>query len=164
LDTRIFGSNNAPCPADAAGFVRGRNYWDQDNNPLNLREYGYKDDSPARDTHFNPNDPRIVTIFLTTSNAFTGRGQNTYPITGFVQVYITGYGSSNGPGNLTIDDPCAGNTAPPAEDYDCNPPSCGYIVWGHFINYSVPGPRATPSGVLCNPGSSTQPCVPTLVE
>jgi hypothetical protein len=164
LDTRFFGSNNAPCPADSTGFVKGRNYWDQDNNPMNNRLYGYKDDSPLRDTYFNSGDPRVVTIFLTTPDGFTGPGQNTYPITGFVQVYITGYGSINGGGTLTVNDPCPGSTPPPQADYDCQGSACGYVVWGHFLNYVIPGPGATPSGRICNPGSSTQPCVAVLVE
>ena len=37
-------------------------------------------------------------------------------------------------------------------------------MWGHFLNYRAPNANATPSGVICNPGVSTQPCVATLVE
>ena len=164
FDRRFFGSEGAACPSDATGFVRGRNYWDQDNNPLNNRLYGYKDDSPARDTHFHPDDPRVITIFLTTTEGFTNTGQDTFPISGFVEVYVTGYGRLNGSGNLTIDDPCPGSTPPPAADYECSGSDCGNIVWGHFINYRVPSARATPSGRRCNPGASTMPCVATLVE
>ena len=165
FNLRLFDDETNPqCPNDATGFVKGRNYWDQDTNPLNNRLYGYKDDSPARDTHFHPDDPRLVTIFLTTNDGFTGSGQETYPITGFVEVYVTGYGRINGSGNLTNDDPCPGSTPPPAADWACSGTECGNIVWGHFINYRVPNPQATPSGRLCQPGISTQPCVATLVE
>lgn len=173
LDNRFFKwfdpNPNPGCPPDAAGFVKGRNYWDVTNNPLNAANsnpalrYGYKDDTPARDTNFHPNDPRVVTIFLTTSDAYTSSGQETFEIAGFVQVYITGYGKLNGSGNLTIDDPCNGSTAPPVSEYDCSGSDCGYIVWGHFIKYSVPSPRATPTANVCNP-LSTDPCVATLVE
>jgi hypothetical protein len=174
LDDRFFkwfdSSPNPGCPPDAAGFVKGRNYWDVSNNPLNAANldpalrYGYKDDGPpARDTNFHPNDPRVVTIFLTTSDAYTSSGQETFEIAGFVQVYISGYGKLNGSGNLTVDDPCPGSTPPPVSEYDCSGSDCGYIVWGHFIKYSVPNPQATPTADVCNP-QSTDPCVATLVE
>jgi hypothetical protein len=163
LNLRFFNDKNNPsCPPDGAGFVKGRNYWDQDTNPLNNREFGYKDDSPLRDTHFSQADPRIVTIFVTTSDGFTGSGQNTYPITAFVEVYVTGYGRISS-GNLTSDDPCPGDSAPTDLNLG-NGNGSGYAVWGHILNYAIPGPNATPSGVLCNPGSSTQPCVAVLVE
>jgi len=133
-------------------------------NPDPALRYGYKDDGPpARDTNFHPNDPRVVTIFLTTSDAYTSSGQETFEIAGFVQVYISGYGKLNGSGNLTVDDPCSGSTPPPNSEYDCSGSDCGYIVWGHFIKYSVPNPQATPATDPCNP-QSTDPCVATLVE
>jgi hypothetical protein len=163
LDNRFFGSNNASCPASAPGFVRGRNYWDKDTNNgyTGSPPLGYKEGT--HDTNFNAGDPRIVTIFLTTTEAFAGSGQNTYPITGFVQVYITGYGRISGNGSLSIDDPCPGS-APPT-DLDLGGGSAsGYAVWGHFLNWVIPTPGATPSGVICNPGRSTQPCVAVLVE
>jgi hypothetical protein len=155
---RFFGNKNAnSCPADAAGFVKGRNYWDKDTNPLNGGILGYKEGS--HDTYFDPADPRIVTIFISPSEGFTGSGQDTYPIVGFVQVYVTGFGPMKG----TSDDPCQGST-PPVEIDDCKGSSCGYAIWGHLINYVVPSPSATPSGIVCNPGASLQPCVATLVE
>ena len=159
---RFFGNKNAnSCPAgpaDAVGYVKGRNYWDKDTNPANNGLYGYKEG--AHDTFFAPDDPRIVTIFIAPTEAFAGSGQNSYPIVGFVQVYVTGFGPMK---SNTPDDPCPGATAP-AEIDDCKGSSCGYAVWGHLINYVVPSPSATPSGVLCNPGASVQPCVATLVE
>jgi hypothetical protein len=103
-----------------------------------------------------------VTIFLVPTEASTGSGQNTYPITGFIEVYVTGYGRINGSGNLNVDDPCPGQ--PPPADLDCGGSACGYAVWGHMINYTIPSGSATPSGVLCNPGGSGQPCVAVLVE
>ncbi len=166
---RRFFDGSSSCPPDAAGFVKGRNYWDQDNNPLNNRLYGYQDDSPARNTNFNPADPRIVTIFLVPTGAFTGSGQDTYPIAGFVQVYITGWGRVQNGGNLSNggygDDPCPGSNPPPAAEIDCQGSSCGTIVWGHFLNYVIPGNAVPgPNPVICDPGDSTQPCVATLVE
>ena len=81
---------------DATGYVKGRNYWDNDKNALGTTAgYGYKEG--ATDTRFNQNDPRIVTIFIApTPEAFAGNGQNTYPIAGFVEVYVTGFGPING--------------------------------------------------------------------
>lgn len=159
LKGRFFNNKNAnSCPNDLNSFVKGRNYWKQGTNMATA--YGYKDDSPARDTFFDPGDPRIVTIFLTTSEAFTGSGQNTYPVTGFIEVYITGFGKVSGNGSLNVDDPCPGS-APPT---DADTSGSGYAVWGHVINYALPNPNATPSGVKCNPGASAQPCVAVLVE
>ena len=164
FEERFFNGGSS-CPSAGPGFVKGRNYWDKDtpNGFAGIPPLGYKDGS--HDTRFNPADPRIVTIFLVPTWTFTGSGQDTYPIAGFVQVYITGYGRLNGSGNLTIDDPCPGNTPPPASDYACGGSSCGYIVWGHFIKYSIPSPNATPDPeVDCDPEATIQPCVAVLVE
>lgn len=159
---RLFGNENqSSCPADRNDFVKGRNYWKAGTN-MDTR-WGYRDDDPPRDTLFHPADPRLVTIFLTTPEAFTGSGQATYPITGFISIYVTGFGQVQGNGTLQIDDPCPGNTPPPDLDLSGGS-SSGYVVWGHVLNYVVPGPRATPSGRLCAPGTSAQPCVATLVE
>ncbi|MDW8339451.1 MAG: pilus assembly protein TadG-related protein, partial [Thermoleophilia bacterium] len=88
---RLFGNEHqSSCPADRNDFVMGRNYWKQGTN-MDAR-WGYKDDNPLRDTRFHPADPRLVTIFLTTPEAFGGSGQQTYPITGFISVYVTGFG------------------------------------------------------------------------
>lgn len=167
FNRRLFGNDNQnTCPGTSSAYVRGRNYWDKDTpngyvpppggTPLGFQE-------GTHNTHFQAGDPRIVTIFLTTSQAFIGSGQDTFPITGFVQVYVTGYGSINGSGNLTRDDPCPGDT-PPASDYACSGSDCGFVVWGHFINYTVPNPSGAPSGQMCNPGNSLTPCIATLVE
>lgn len=164
LKLRFYNNQNQnQCPADAAGYVPGRNYWDQDTNPLNLQEFGYKDDGPpARDTHFSPQDRRVVTIFLTTSEAFAGSGQNTYPIVGFIQVYVTGFGRVSGNGSVNQDDPCG--TAEPNDLDQSGGSTSGYAVWGHLIKYAVPSPNATPTGRSCDPNGSLQPCVAVLVE
>jgi hypothetical protein len=170
---RLFGNENQnSCPADRNDFVKGRNYWKVGTN-MDTR-WGYRDDDPQRDTLFHPADPRLVTIFLTTPEAFArrapdqGAGQDTYPITGFISVYVTGFGKVRGgqgqsEPEIQIDDPCPGNTPPP--DLDLSGGSAGgYVVWGHIINYVIPSPRATPSGRRCTPETSAQPCVATLVE
>ena len=99
FDDRFFGNPNAPCPPQRDRPVRGRNYWDKDT---------VKGTSPADDSappepdnpDWNRDDPRIVTSSSRRPSAFTGTGQNTYPITGFIEVYITGYGRISGNGSL----------------------------------------------------------------
>jgi hypothetical protein len=167
LKGRFFGDQNTnQCPGGASGgpaFIKGRNYWDKDttNGYVGVPPLGYAE--PGQATHFDKGDPRIVTIFLTTTEAFASSGQNTYPITGFIQVYITGFGRVNGSGVQRNDDPCPGNTPPVDLDLSGGN-SSGYAVWGHIINYVIPAPGATPSGRICNPGASAQPCVAVLVE
>lgn len=166
LKERLFGNPNAnSCPvmpADATGFVKGRNYWDKDNNALALGGQTYGFQEGAHVTHFNENDPRIVTIFIAPTEAFAGNGQNTYPIAGFVEVYVTGFGRINGGGVQSNDDPCPGND-PPADLDLSGGSSSGYAMWGHFLKYRVPEPGATPSGVICDV-AALDPCVATLVE
>ena len=53
---------------------------------------------------------------------------------------------------------------PPQNELDCQGSDCGYVVWGHFLNYVVPGGGADPSGEICDPLAEVDPCVPVLVE
>jgi hypothetical protein len=96
---------------------------------------------------FNPNDPRLVTLFVTPFGSFQGSGNAIFPITGFGAFYITGWNGS-GPS----DDPCPRADAAPQE---------GFLV-GHFIKEVVIS-GATPSQQRCNP-ASLNPCVIALVE
>lgn len=171
FDGRFFGGNTNSCPSDNANFVQGRNYWNVANNPLNAanpdpaKRYGYKDDNPVRDTNFHPSDKRVVTIYLVPPDTFGSSGQETFPIAGFIQVYVTGYGRVQNGGNLSVDDPCPGSTPQPSQnELDCQGTDCGYVVWGHFLNYVVPGGGADPSGEICDPLAEVDPCVPVLVE
>jgi hypothetical protein len=176
LNGRLFFPNNpnpppnAPntCPAQVGnGYVRGRNYWKNGDLANGSSTYGYNDDVDNDGTvdwftYFDPKDARLVTLFLTTSESFTGSGQNTYPITGAIGVYITGFGRISGNGSVTVDDPCAG---PLPSDLDTSGGSSGgRVMWGHFVNLAVLSAGATPSGAECDPGASTQPCVAVLVE
>lgn len=149
------------CPNQVGnGYTQGRNYWK--NDALTNPNYGYYEDDGSWVTTFDPLDARLVTIFLTTPESFTGSGQNTYPITGAIGVYITGYGKISGNGLVQVDDPCAG---PLPSDLDVSGGSSGgRVLWGYFVNLTVLSAGATPSNVACNPGGSTQPCVPILVE
>jgi hypothetical protein len=162
--TDLNGASQPPnsCPPQVGtGYVQGRNYWKHDPT-AGSPPFGYRESDGSWNTHFADNDARLVTIFLTTPESFTGSGQGTFPITGAISVYITGYGRIQGNGNLDVIDPCAG---PPPSDADFSGGSSGgRVVWGHFINRTVFSAGATPSGVHCNPGVSSQPCVPVLVE
>jgi Putative Flp pilus-assembly TadE/G-like len=172
---RIFGMKNNPnCPGDAPGFQRGRNYWNDANNlndtvtdPDTGATYDttFTEAGPigAHDNFIPRGDPRLVTLFFTPYQSFGNQGQETYPIVGLGQFYITGWGRA---GN--VDDPCtggntsgipgAGNLPPPDLPFGNN-----FFVWGHFIKGVILGGPATPSGVACDP-DALQPCVPILVE
>ena len=70
------------------------------------------------------------------TEAFTGSGQNTYPITGFIEVYITGYGRIQGNGSLNVDDPCPGKRAiRPISTSRAGTPA-DYAVWGHILKHA----------------------------
>jgi hypothetical protein len=88
-------------------------------------------------------DRRIVPLFLTPFGSFSGSGNNVVPVTGFGAFYITGYSG----------DPCPNATPGVAK---------GFMV-GHFINYIVHDPGATPSPKFCDINSLV-PCIPVLVK
>jgi Putative Flp pilus-assembly TadE/G-like len=187
LNARLFGDpSNPTCPADPGNttgkeFASGRNYWHNANNDNdnytfadNGVPYGATDPNPADNLPdrlgTGGHDPRLVTLFFTTYDSFTGNGNEIYPIVGFGNFYITGYGRVNGSGNWQggqPEDPCtdgggdpspgAGRKTPPDIDMSGN----GVIVWGHFVKVVTPRGRAT--GVICKP-NEFQPCTPTLVQ
>jgi len=179
LEQRMFGGAST-CPAEKpdGSFTAGRNYWKASNtiNPLNFANpdpdqvYGYQDNGPpARGTNFSDADPRLVTIFLVPTWAITNDGvEKTYPVAGFVQVYITGWGDLQNGGALrngTLD-PCPGNTPPPVFERDCQGSDCGFIAWGHVLNWVAAAGGATPSptGDPCRPQADLTPCVAVLVQ
>ena len=190
LSLRFFGvANNPNCPADSASFVAGRNYWhDYNNSDSNMYDpdgstgpmppepdyFTFARTSRGHGNHLRNDDPRLVLLFITPYNSFTNQGNETFPISLIGGFYITGYGSVNGNGNLTIEDPCAdgapggpttptspyaGNTPPP--DLDANTSS--EIAWGHFITPVDLGTSTGGTGVLCQQASLTA-CVAVLVE
>lgn len=163
LDGRFFDDKtNPPCPPDSAtGPVKGRNYWDKDNNLYKGASYA-DNGPPVTGNNLRDADPRLVTLFLASTEAFASSGQDAYPITGFIAIYITGYGRISS-GSVSVDDPCPGS-APPSDLNLGNGNASGYAVWGHILKHVVPGPSATPSGRICQPTTSLQPCVATLVE
>ncbi|HWQ27808.1 MAG TPA: TadE/TadG family type IV pilus assembly protein, partial [Dehalococcoidia bacterium] len=160
FNERLYGNpNQNSCPPDQNRYVRGRNYWKAGTN-MDTR-WGYKDDNPVRDTRFSPEDKRLVTIFLTTTEAFTGSGQATFPITGFIEIYVTGYGRIGGNGQLSPQDPCG--TAPPTDLDLSGGVTNGTVVWGHILKHKLLDGFGQPSGQPCDP-QTLNPCVPVLVE
>jgi hypothetical protein len=177
FNLRIFGKEaNPKCPGDdMTQYVKGRNYWHRKNNDYKAKTFAWDGDgtpSMKKGNTLPDGDPRLVTLFFTTYDSFTGTGNEVYPIVGFGNFYVTGYGEVNagvwkggGP-----EDPCddgsglevgAGNDPPPDIDMSRN---TGW-VWGHFVKDVTPAPFTTGgSGVLCNPEASFQPCVAVLVE
>jgi Putative Flp pilus-assembly TadE/G-like len=183
FNERIFNkSNNPNCPNDNAfSYVKGRNYWHRLNNDYDAETFawdgtgsggpGDPDGTPKGNT-LRSDDPRLVTLFFTTYDSFTSTGNEVYPIVGFGNFYVTGYGETINGGwkGGRPEDPCddgnglsigAGNTPPPDIDMSRNT----RWVWGHFVKDVTPAPFTTGgSGVLCNPEASFQPCVAVLVE
>jgi hypothetical protein len=166
LDERLFpgqNGNNVNCPQDSSGFVPGRNYWDDSNNASG-GAFAFAD-LGVHPNHLKSqiDDRRLVTLFLTTYDSFTGNGGATYPIVGFANFYITGWGKATGKNGLQIQDPCPGNDPPP--DLVINSGLSGAeFVWGHFVNAVAPEPFTTGgNGILCRP-EQFQPCVAVLVE
>jgi Putative Flp pilus-assembly TadE/G-like len=100
----------------------------------------------------NPDDPRIIPLFLTPFNTFTGSGNEVMPVLGFASFYVTGWTAQGG----GFANPCQGNGDDPVPNNDS-----GTIV-GHFIQY-VSSVNATPGSELCNPETFGS-CVPVLVE
>jgi hypothetical protein len=181
FNERLFGvSNNAQCPPDdMTKPVHGRNYWHRDNNDYDDETFAWDGDTPNYEpddwgNELGDADPRLVTLFFTTYDSFTGPGNEVYPIVGFGNFYITGYGRTSNGGwqGGAPDDPCDdandgdllngnGNEPPPDIDYSRNTT----WAWGHFVKDVTPSPFTTGgSGILCNPEASFQPCVAILVE
>jgi hypothetical protein len=181
FNERLFGKTNNPkCPSDdATQWIRGRNYWHRDNNGYDDPTFAWDHDTPTYTlddwgNKLRNDDPRLVTLFFTTYDSFSGTGNDVFPIVGFGNFYITGYGRTQNGGwqGGAPDDPCTsgndgnltngnGNEPPPDLDYSKNTT----WAWGHFVKDVQPAPFTTGgSGIICNPQTSFQPCVAVLVE
>ena len=133
FNERIFNkANNPSCPADdAAGYVKGRNYWHRMNNAFDAETFAWDgqgspgpDGTPKGNT-LQSDDPRLVTLFFTTYDSFTVTGNEVYPIVGFGNFYITGYGETiNGSWKGgRPEDPCtSGNDSDPTNGTGNEPP------------------------------------------
>jgi hypothetical protein len=187
LNERIFHDKTNPqCPDDDGRYVEGRNYWHRSNNPMYTAiNYAWDNDTPALEAddltnRIRADDPRLVTLFFTPYDSFSGSGQETFPIVALGSFYVTGYGRLNGSGGWqggAPEDPCTGgnNTDPydgtgnePPPDLNMNGgPAGGSVVWGHFLKLVVPASSSTGGGTgdPCDTApSSFQPCVSVLVE
>jgi len=191
FNDRIFGTpDNPTCPTeDTAGYppppgstapwTQGRNYWHRDNNLIDDYTFAWDGDTPFDKSddwgnELRDGDPRLVTLFFTAYSSFTSPGNETFPIVGFGNFYVTGYGRTQNGGwqGGAPDDPCddginsldypyTGNEPPPDLDFSSNTT----WVWGHFVKDVTPGPFTSGgSGVLCEPQASFMPCVAVLVE
>jgi hypothetical protein len=182
FNERIFGKKTNPsCPVEDLSdpakipYAQGRNYWHRLNNQRDEETFAWDGDGnplAKKGNTLRSDDPRLVTLFFTTYDSFTDTGNEAYPIVGFGNFYVTGYGEVSG-GDWkggAPEDPCddgngleigAGNTPPSDIDMSRNT----VWVWGHFVNDVVPAPFSTGgSGNPCNPEASFQPCVAVLVE
>lgn len=170
FEQRFFKDKTNPqCPAEVPGtMTAGRNYWHDANNPSGPAfTFADRDNSGSiiHGNNIQKNDPRLITLFMTSYDSFGGSGNQMYPIVAFGSFYVTGY---DGPGQVT--DPCtdgdsdpslgAGSKPPP----DLNASGNNAYIWGHFVDNVVPTPNATSSGQVCRPQLSTMPCIPVLVE
>ncbi len=182
FNERLFGRPNNPrCPSDVVGqYVKGRNYWHRLNNSYDAETFAWDGAGPPglsgapKGNTLRSDDPRLFTLFFTSYDSFTDTGNEVYPVVGFGNFYITGYGRTQNGGwqGGAPEDPCdqgndgdlyngTGNEPPPDLDLSKNTT----WAWGHFVKDVTPGPFTTGgSGALCNPEASFQPCVAVLVE
>lgn len=99
-----------------------------------------------------PNDPRLVSVFVTPYGSFSSSGSSTsYPIAGFAHFYVTGW-QDNGNG---FNNPCEN----PGQGDD---PAAGGTIVGHFVQYIDALGQETGSGT-CTP-SSIDGCVAILTK
>ena len=132
-----------PCVAVATG-----QFTNKANKGLNIRilcrpansvgnckqTNGAYDGKPAECTNpnnwpdYTPDDPRIVTVFVTPADSFEGNGSQSVPVINFASFYVTGW-SGQGSG---FSNPCEGNGDEP------DPIPDGSNVYGHWIKYVLP--------------------------
>jgi hypothetical protein len=144
-----------PCPPSIPTLWRSAQPWscvavdtgarrDELARGMNVRVFGTE--RPATCTAPNnwrsfpgisPDDPRIVTLFVTPFNAFRTSGTGTVPVTEFAAFYVTGWNAA-GSG---FDNPCQGNGDDPAP--------AGFLV-GHFIKYISPLNNGGAGDELCD--------------
>jgi Flp pilus assembly protein TadG len=107
--------------------------------------------APNHWPNYQPGDPRIVSVFITPYNSFSGSGSSTsFPIQDFAAFYVTGW-AAQGQGN---NNPCQGNgddTAP-----------AGTMV-GHFIHYVQPPSNGSGGTQTCAPNSLSE-CVAVMTR
>jgi len=113
--------------------------------------------NPNRWPNFQPDDPRIVGVFLTPFGTFTDTGTETVPVIGFASFYITGYTNEGG----GVNTPCANITGTGADAYAINPPPPGHIA-GHYFKQL--NPNTGGSGTETCDFDSVNQCAAVLVK
>ncbi len=101
------------------------------NCKINGGEYDGKPASctnPNNWPNFTPDDPRIVSVFVTPADSFEGNGSQSVPIINFASFYVTGWSGSGG----GFTNPCEGDGDEP------DPIPDGSNVYGHWIKYVLP--------------------------
>ena len=79
----------------------GRNYWHRMNNMYDADTFAWDGTGPpgpggaVKGNTLKDDDPRLVTLFFTTYDSFTGTGNEVFPIVGFGNFYVTGYGETH---------------------------------------------------------------------
>jgi hypothetical protein len=107
--------------------------------------------APNHWPNYTSSDPRIVTVFVTPYDSFSGSGASaSYPIQTFAAFYVTGW-ADQGNG---FNNPCQGHG-------DDNAPP-GTMV-GHFIHYVSFVNNGPPSTQACAP-SSVSECVAVMTR
>jgi Putative Flp pilus-assembly TadE/G-like len=130
--------HTGPQPWDCVAVETGEKT-NQIARGLNLRVLGDEKPktctNPNRWPNFEPEDPRIVYVFVTPLNSFEGSGNDTKPVLGLAAFYLTGWTGQGGGFN----NPCQGNGDDPAQPAE---------LVGHFIKYVETVPE----------GGETDPC------
>jgi hypothetical protein len=100
----------------------------------------------------NQNDPRAIKLYLVPFGAFSGSGNQNYPVTNVGLFYVTGYG-----GQGSNQDPCRLNP------YHGDPASPGDMLGHFFKRVGINDDELIPIDEACIANSIT-PCVAVLVD
>jgi hypothetical protein len=132
---------------------------------MSERVFGEKDPStcvsPNHWPDFEPGDPRIVPLFITSFGSFSGTGSTTVPVIDFATFYVTGW-RGGGKGGKASSSVCNGEAGETPDDE----PAKGTIV-GHFIRYVQTYNDGSAGETPCDEENFEDfltPCVAVMVE
>lgn len=114
---------------------------------------------------FPPNDPRAFTMIIAAPADLSGAGPTWVPILDFATFYVTGWSTQGSapscpaPQVDSSGNPLPGNPQNSNEPYPGAPRTNRASIWGHWINYTIPGSGAG-SGMLCDPAAQPDPSQP----
>lgn len=115
---------------------------------------------PPNDPALNPQDPRIVKLFVVPFGVLKNTNANDpIEVVDFAEYYITGW---EGQGNGNNQDPCLNNMPADEQPKANGVPIPGAIV-GHFIKKIEPNNAIADPNGTCDPNSPA-PCVVVLVR